>query len=98
MKKALFLRHLAFEDAGNLAEVLRRRDYRIEYIEAGAMDLKSINPLEPDLLVSLGGPISANDEPVFPFLADERTILGKRMRADRPTLGICLGAQIMARE
>jgi GMP synthase (glutamine-hydrolysing) len=32
----------------------------------------------------------------YPFLAEERGILGARLAANRPTLGICLGAQLIA--
>jgi GMP synthase (glutamine-hydrolysing) len=96
MRKAILIRHVAFEDAGSLAEVLRQRDWQVEYAEAGMMDLGAIEPLGPELLVVLGGPISANDREDFPFITRELEILRARMRADLPTLGICLGAQLMA--
>jgi GMP synthase (glutamine-hydrolysing) len=96
MLKAIAIRHVAFEDLGNLATVLSRRGYRVEYLEAGQANLRDIAPDEADLLVSLGGPISANQAAEYPFLAEERDLLAARMREDLPTLGICLGAQLMA--
>jgi GMP synthase (glutamine-hydrolysing) len=60
-------------------------------------DLKSLNTREPDLLVVLGGPIGAFDEEVFPFLAAELALIRERLDARLPILGICLGAQLMAR-
>jgi GMP synthase (glutamine-hydrolysing) len=95
-KTAVAIRHVAFEDLGSLASVLERRGYRIEIAEAGVDDLREISATVPDLLVVLGGPIGVYEEEVYPFLANERRILQQRLAADRPTLGICLGAQLMA--
>jgi GMP synthase (glutamine-hydrolysing) len=97
VRKAILIRHVAFEDAGNLAEVLRQRDYHVEYVEAGSMDLTRVEPCGPALLGVLGGPISVNDQEDFPCIEQELALLRARMRADLPTLGICLGAQLMAR-
>jgi GMP synthase (glutamine-hydrolysing) len=96
MKHATVIRHVAFEDLGSLAEVLNQHNYIVRYVEAGADDLARINP-STDLLVILGGPIGAYDEKDYPFLLDELHLLERRLANDLPTLGICLGAQLMAR-
>jgi GMP synthase (glutamine-hydrolysing) len=97
MKHAVVIRHLAFEDLGSLDEVLKQKDYVVSYLEAGRDNFAEVAPLTPDLLVILGGPISANDEQDYPFIADEISLVKHRLADDLPTLGICLGAQIMAR-
>ncbi|APX25404.1 glutamine amidotransferase-related protein [Salipiger profundus] len=94
MKSALILRHLAFEDLGPFAPVLRDAGYQLQDIEAAVDPLP--DPLEPDLVVVLGGPIGVNDGAAFPCMTEERDWLTMRLAADRPTLGICLGAQLMA--
>ncbi|HQU15412.1 MAG: glutamine amidotransferase [Chromatiales bacterium 21-64-14] len=96
MKSAVVVRHVPFEDLGSFRAVLERNGYRIEYREAGIDDLAGLEP-EAELLVILGGPIGANDEADYPFLVDELRVLETRLAARRPTLGICLGAQLMAR-
>ena len=48
-------------------------------------------------LVVLGGPMSANDTDEHSFLADTMTLIRAFAAADRPVLGICLGAQLIAR-
>ncbi len=97
MKIALVIRHMAFEDLGLFEGVIESAGYQVRYLEAGMDELNWIEPLDPDLLVILGGPISANNEADYPFLQDEINILQTRLNNDLPTLGICLGAQLMAR-
>lgn len=97
MKIALAIRHVAYEDLGLFERTLDTAGYTLRYIEAGMDDLSWIEPLDPALLIVLGGPISANDDADFPFIQDEVEIIKTRLASDAPTLGICLGAQLMAR-
>jgi GMP synthase-like glutamine amidotransferase len=48
-------------------------------------------------LLVLGGPMSANDTGAHPFLAETMDLIRNFAAADRPVLGICLGAQVIAR-
>ncbi len=48
-------------------------------------------------LLVLGGPMSANDTAEHPFLSQTMALIRAFAAADRPVLGICLGAQIIAR-
>ncbi len=91
------IRHLHFEDLGTLAPLLRARGYAIRYIDAAEDDLNTLEGLAPDLLVVLGGPIGAFDEATYPFLIPELTLVQRRLAGKRPMLGVCLGAQLMAR-
>ena len=93
-KSALILRHLAFEDLGSFGPVLEKEGYQIIHAEAGIDALP--DPLGPDLVVVLGGPIGVNDVHAYPSMHAERDWLVPRLAAHRPTLGICLGAQLMA--
>lgn len=96
-KIALAIRHVAFEDLGLFERNLEAAGYQLRYLEAGMDELRWIDPLDPDLLIVLGGPISVNNEHDFPFVEDELEMLRTRLASDSPTLGICLGAQMMAR-
>ncbi|WP_461060534.1 glutamine amidotransferase-related protein [Silanimonas algicola] len=40
--------------------------------------------------------MGAEDDARYPFLADERALIRRRLEQRRPLLGICLGAQLMA--
>jgi len=60
-------------------------------------DLKRIEQERPDLLIILGAPISVNDPGRYPFLEDEFRLVSGLARAGTAVLGICLGAQVIAR-
>jgi GMP synthase (glutamine-hydrolysing) len=90
-------RHVAFEDMGTLEDIFAARKWKMNYIDVPVADWKSIDPLKPDVLVVLGGPIGAYEENIYPFLTPELAAIKKRLDDGKPTLGICLGAQLIAR-
>lgn len=96
-KSAIVIRHVHFEDLGTLAPVLHERGCQVSYIDPMQGELAALDAAAADLLVVLGGPISAFDEAVYPFLAAELDLVRRRLDAARPLLGICLGAQLIAR-
>jgi GMP synthase (glutamine-hydrolysing) len=89
------VQHLAFEDLGSFEAVLRERGHAIEVVQAGVDDV-SAAIRQAEWLVVLGGPIGVYEGERFPFLVDEVEALRERLAARRVTLGICLGAQLMA--
>ncbi len=100
-KKVNVIRHLAFEDLAGFAPLLQAKNIEINYIDAADFSLSpenfsQVDALSDELLIILGGPISVNDTAMFPFLDAEISMLKKRLVADKPTLGICLGAQLIA--
>ncbi|WP_104666427.1 glutamine amidotransferase [Ensifer adhaerens] len=96
-RKALALRHVHFEDLGSFSGPLRAAGFEIEYRDVGDENYLSFDPLEPDLVIVLGGPIGVYEDEAYPFVAEEIAMLQARLAGDRPTLGICLGAQLIAR-
>lgn len=97
MKNAIVLRHVPFENLGSFEKILLQQNYQILYKEVPSEALNTQELLQCDLLIILGGPISANDHHAFSFITTELAILERRMRQDQPTFGICLGAQLMAK-
>ncbi|MCJ2142533.1 glutamine amidotransferase [Methylobacterium sp. E-066] len=96
MPIALVIRHVAFEDLGAFAAPIATAGYTIQYREAGLDELTPEDAQDADLLVVLGGPIGADQDDLYPFLHGEREALRARLAAGATTLGICLGAQLMA--
>lgn len=52
---------------------------------------------EFDFLVVMGGPMSANDDARFAWLAGEKRLIADALRERKIVLGVCLGAQLLAR-
>lgn len=95
-RTALVLRHVLFEDLGTFEPVLNEAGYAIRHVTVGDPNFPGQDPIEPDLLVILGGPIGVYEDAIYPFLKAERAFIMQRLETKRPTLGICLGAQLIA--
>lgn len=96
MKRAIVIRHVAFEDLGSIAGLLREREYGVIHYEAGVSNLGIPNLDASDLLIVLGGPIGAYEATLYPFLLEEQRLIERALRLGCPILGICLGAQLLA--
>lgn len=97
MKTALAIRHIHFEDLGTLEPLLQGRGYALRYLDAAEADWAAVDLAVVDLLVVLGGPIGAFDDKAYPFIVDELALVRRRLDEGLPLLGICLGAQLIAR-
>lgn len=97
MKKVLVFQHVPYEILGTLDPMLRGAGYRIRYVNFGREP-----HAEPDVekyqgLIILGGPMNADMTDVYPHLATEVRLIAKAMEKGIPILGICLGAQLIAK-
>ena len=95
MKTAAIICHARFLYLAAFDDTLQAGDYQIRYYDAG-YGAFTFDPVDTGLVVVLGGPIAAYELEDYPFIADEMALLRARVAADRPTLAICLGAQILA--
>lgn len=91
------IRHVHFEDLGSFEALLGARGLRVRYVDVGNARVEVLNGLAPGLLVVLGGPISAYDDDLYPTTAPLAALVQQRIEAGLPTLGICLGSQLIAR-
>jgi GMP synthase (glutamine-hydrolysing) len=97
MRQAIALRHVAFEDLDSFAPALAAAGFAVSYREAPIDDLAAPDLLAAELVVVLGGPIGAYEDALYPFLGPEIALIERRLARGRAVLGICLGAQLMAR-
>lgn len=95
--KAVVIRHVLFEDLGTFATPLRDHGYDIRYLDAGVEPLDKDLLYDASLLIILGGPIGVSDADSYPFLSEEMEAIARRIEDGRPVLGICLGAQLIAK-
>jgi GMP synthase (glutamine-hydrolysing) len=96
MVHVLTIEHVPFEDLGSLGDELTLRGFGVQTVEASAPEFESVDLLAPELVVVLGGPIGVYETDAYPFLKGEISRLRDRLVRRLPTLGICLGAQLMA--
>ncbi len=102
-KQAVIIQHIAVETlGGNFETVLRDAGFELTTVPvfAGAPDFTDFDApslADVDLIVALGGPMSANDD--YKALRQEMEYLRAAATGDPPTpvVGICLGAQLLSR-
>lgn len=93
--KVHVLQHVPFEGIGSMASWLSARDASITHSRFYEFaDLPDSAGL--DLVIVMGGPMSINDEAVFPWLVKEKQFLRGAIQRGLPVIGICLGAQLIA--
>ncbi|HEY1803292.1 MAG TPA: glutamine amidotransferase [Terracidiphilus sp.] len=93
---AVVFSHLPFEDLGSLEPELLRRGFEIETIDVTTARFPLSAAEQCDLLIVMGGPIGVYDSVDYPFLSCEIDAIRHRLAARKPTLGICLGAQLIS--
>ncbi len=96
-KKALVIQHVNFESLGEFLPVFAQHGYVVQYLNAWELKKRPPSLSEIDMLVVLGGPIGAYEEADYPFILDELALLRRALDATLPILGVCLGAQLLAR-
>ncbi len=95
MKKALLILHQKTSEAGNLEKKLIQRGFILEYSRPPLGDILPTNIEKYDAIIIFGGPMSVNDHDQF--IQDEINWIGKVLKSKVPFLGICLGAQMLAK-
>jgi GMP synthase (glutamine-hydrolysing) len=97
MPRLLVLQHIACEKLGLIEPVLKEHGLEFSYVRPFAGEDIPKDLAGWDGLIALGGPMSANDDEHLGFMADELRLLAKVLEAGMPALGICLGAQLIAK-
>ena len=97
MRKILVFQHVAHELLGTLNPLLKDSGFRIRYV-----NFDRDPAARPSLdgyfgLVVLGGPMNVDQVDLYPFLAVEVELVAEALQRGMPVLGICLGAQLLAR-
>ncbi len=97
MEKALIITHVESEGPGTLGEFLISQDIDVQRVDLSQGGILPSDPMEYYAIITMGGPMSVHDGDRYPFLNDEIIFLRKAIDDNIPLLGICLGAQLIAR-
>jgi GMP synthase-like glutamine amidotransferase len=93
--RVIAVRHVPFEHLGLIARALESRGVTFEYADLFREPADTPAVEDADGFVFMGGPMSANDN--LPCIRRELTLIERAASAGKPLLGICLGAQLIAR-
>ena len=96
-KKSLIIKHNPSEGGGLFEKILKERGWEQEILPLYSGKVLPDSVDSYGLTLIMGGPMSANDEDRFPFLKKEIPFVRQMLKLGKPVLGICLGAQIMAK-
>ncbi len=90
-----YFQHVEFEGLGSIEKYFLKNNHSITstkfYEDYQMPDMKNI-----DFLIIVGGSMSVNDEVQFQWLKEEKEFIRKFIKTNKPILGICLGAQLIA--
>ncbi len=98
MSKAVILQHVPYETPGRIVNIFRDFGIPLEVRHLYKGDEVPTDTNELRALIVMGGPMGVSDigSEKFPFLAAEVALLKQFVEQDKPVLGICLGAQLLA--
>jgi GMP synthase (glutamine-hydrolysing) len=95
VKPLACLRHEEPDDLGIAGEAFAAAGVPVTYVDLWREAPPSLSELSG--LVILGGDMNVDDTARYPFLSAERDLLAEAVGSEMPVLGICLGAQLLAR-
>lgn len=94
MTSVLIIQHSESDSEGMIGEILTDNGVDFDLIFAGRDPMPT--ELDHDALIVLGGAQCAIDDELHSFLAPEKELLRRVVKAEQPCLGLCLGAQLLA--
>ena len=95
MKTALFILHQKTSEAGNIENKLKKRGFTFDIVRPSLGEELPNNLNKYSAIVVFGGPMSVNDQDEY--MKKEILWIGEVLKTNIPFLGICLGAQLLAK-
>lgn len=96
MSSALIIRHTPYEGIAGFRQPVEEAGFVIDRVDVTDPAFPAIDFLGPDLVVLMGGPMGVYEREAHPWIDCEIARLALRIAAGRPTLAVCLGAQMVA--
>lgn len=92
--RVVILQHERVEPAGLFEQLFQEKG--VEYQEVCLFETNELPLFDATHLLIMGGSMSVHDEREFGFLKEEKELIRDWVSMNRPLLGICLGAQLIA--
>ncbi|MBP9853860.1 MAG: type 1 glutamine amidotransferase [Candidatus Omnitrophica bacterium] len=93
----LFIKHIDIEGPETIGRFFQDKGYDISIVNLQDGDELPSNLNDIQAVVCLGGPMNVYEEDLYPFLKKENIFIQKVLQNEIPYLGICLGAQLLAK-
>ena len=96
VRDVLVLQHVGCETLGAIETALTAGGFRARVIRSDLGEAVPDEPGDAAGLIVMGGPQSVYEQDQFPFLRAEIKLMERAIKKERPILGTCLGAQLLA--
>lgn len=93
----LIIKHVKQEGPGVISPFLKKRGFKLKTIELEKGEKLPLSLRGIEAIIVMGGPMSVYDQMQYPFLESETLFLKEIIKKKIPALGICLGAQMLAK-
>lgn len=95
-KTALIIRHVPYEGVAGYRVPIEAAGYEVDRIDVSDPDFSTLDLCRHDLLIMMGGPMGVYEQESHPWISCQLRRLAQRLEADRPTIGVCFGSQMIA--
>lgn len=96
-KMILILKHIEIEGPGSIEYFFRNTTWSLSTVNLAAGEVLPDDFRGIEAIISLGGPMNVYEEADYPFLREENRFLKNAVKEEIPIMGICLGAQLLAK-
>jgi GMP synthase (glutamine-hydrolysing) len=94
MKRILLLEHEADNPEGYVGKIIEEHQIPMDIIRVDQEPLP--DPAHYSAIIAFGGAQHLYEEEKYPYFGPEKALLRTSVEQNRPILGICLGAQLLA--
>lgn len=88
------IQHVPFESPGHFIDIFESYKAHLSYLEIYREE--PVIREDFDVLLIMGGPMNIYEEHIFPWLKEEKKIIGNAIENGKVIIGVCLGAQLIA--
>lgn len=93
----LVIKHVAYEGPGTVETFFKTKGFQLRTVDFSKGEVLPGDLSGIEAVISMGGPMNVYEEAKYPFLKEEDAFIKKVLREEVPFLGICLGAQLLAK-